>query len=191
MVAGLSTISDTTNIESSGDILDEKDELTFNRNRNESKSYFHNMFLYVEKAMNHALMNDKSLSELQSHENHDFENLFDNSSRDQFEELKTEMIKETLCLIFEEKGYPKLPRCDVHTNLPSQIRNDLVSKLTNNLREISFLKFLENSKYSKDDNGHSTDKPPLDSTIHPRYVCYICSLLQHLYIVISNANVLY
>ena len=168
MVSGVSIISDTTKIESSVDILDEKDEMTLNRNRNESKSYFNNMFLYVEKAMNHALMNDKSLSELESHENHDSKNLYDTSSRDQFEELKTEMIKETLCLIFEEKGYPKLPRCDVHIKLPSQIRNDIVSKLTNNLRGISFLKFLENSKSSNDDNKHSTEKPPVANTTHPR-----------------------
>ena len=125
VVDRVNTASNTTNIESSADILEAKDELTFNRNKNESKSYFNNMFLYVEKAMNHALMNDKT-SENQSHEYHDSKHRYNISSQDQFEELKTEMIKETLCLIFEEKGYPKLPRCDIHVKLPSQIKNDIV-----------------------------------------------------------------
>ena len=138
MVYGVSTVSNTAHIESSADLLETKDELTFNRNRNESKSYFNNMFLYVEKAMNHALMNDKT-SENQSHEYHESKHRYNISSQDQFEELKTEMIKETLCLIFEEKGYPKLPRCDIHVKLPSKIRNDIASKLSNNLRGISFL----------------------------------------------------
>ena len=166
----VSTISDHANIESSVDILDEKGELRLNRNITESKSYFNDMFLYVEKAMNHAFMNDQSLSELQSHENYDSKNIYDTSTRDQFEELKTEMIKETLCLIFEEKGYPKLPRCDVHTKLPSQIRNDIVSKLTNNLGGISFLKFLEDSKHSNAGKAQVTEKPTAAIITLPRYV---------------------
>ena len=104
----------------------------FDQRQNDSKSYFNNMFMYIEKAMNYALKNN-NLSTL--HDQNGKKN--EETSINEFEGLKSEMIKETLCVLFEEKGYPKLPQCETHVGLPSQIKKDILLKLSNNLKDVS------------------------------------------------------
>ena len=130
----------------------EKDATAYNPSRNESKSYFNNMFKYIEKAMKYALKNDDEFP-LHSQD----------AKRDkdapiaEFEELKNEMIKETLCTLFEEKGYPKLPQCDIHVNLPSQIKKDVLLRLSNNLRDISTKHFIDDFELSTEENSQRND----------------------------------
>ena len=132
-------MSSIPTIEPSSNHSGESSATERNQFRYESESYFNKMFLYIEKAMNYALKNDDS-SPLQAQNN----NQNTEVPIDEFEELKSEMIKETLCLLFKEKGYPKLPQCDTHVVLPSQIRKDVLSRLSNSLKGMSLLNTLEN-----------------------------------------------
>ena len=132
-------MSSIPTIEPSNDYLGEISATGLNHIRYESESYFNKMFLYIEKAMNYALKNDDS-SPLQAQNS----NSNTKVPIDEFEELKSEMIKETLCLLFKEKGYPKLPQCDTHVVLPSQIRKDVLSRLSNSLKGMSLLNTLAN-----------------------------------------------
>ena len=133
------TASSIPTIEPSDDSSAGISSTGLNQIRYESESYFNKMFLYIEKAMNYALKNDDS-SPLQTQDS----NKNTKVPIDEFEELKSEMIKETLCLLFKEKGYPKLPQCDTHVILPSQIRKDVLSRLSNSLKGMSLLNTLEN-----------------------------------------------
>ena len=135
----------------------------FNRNQNDSKSYFNNMFLYIEKAMNYALKND-NLSTL--HNQNGEKN--DETSINEFEGLKSEMIKETLCVLFEEKGYPKLPQCETHVGLPSQIKKDILLKLSNNLKDISLLKKVDHLANSSDKSANNIETTTQQNDIYSR-----------------------
>ena len=92
-----------------------------------------------------------------------------NISKYQFEELKKETIKETLCQIFEEKGYPKLPQCYIRVKLPSLVKKDVVSKLSHNLRGTSFLNILEKSPYPISNVHIATTRSPIRNYSHTRY----------------------
>ena len=135
----------------------------FNQKQNDSKSYFNNMFLYIEKAMNYALKND-NLSTL--HNQNGEKN--DETSINEFEGLKSEMIKETLCVLFEEKGYPKLPQCETHVGLPSQIKKDILLKLSNNLKDISLLKKVEHLANSSDESANNIETTTQQNDIYSR-----------------------
>ena len=131
----------------------ERSTTELNQIRYESESYFNKMFLYIEKAMNYALKNDDS-SPLQAQNS----NIDTKASIDEFEELKSEMIKETLCLLFKEKGYPKLPQCDTLVVLPSQIRKDVLSRLSNSVKGMSLLNTLENPTKLINNNSERTEE---------------------------------
>ena len=121
------------------------------------------MFLYIEKAMNYALKND-NLSTL--HNQNGEKN--DEASINEFEGLKSEMIKETLCVLFEEKGYPKLPQCETHVGLPSQIKKDILLKLSNNLKDISLLKKVDHLANSSDESANNIETTTQQNDIYSR-----------------------
>ena len=146
-------VSNIPTIESSNEYSGERSTPESNQIRYESESYFNKMFLYIEKAMNYALKNDDS-SPLQAQNS----NQNTEVPIDEFEELKSEMIKETLCLLFKEKGYPKLPQCDTHVVLPSQIRKDVLTRLSNSLKGMSLLNTLENPTKLINYNSEKTEE---------------------------------
>ena len=147
------TVSNVPTIEPLNIYSAERSTTELNQIRYESESYFNKMFLYIEKAMNYALKNDDSspLQTLNSNPN-------TKVPMDEFEELKSEMIKETLCLLFKEKGYPKLPQCETHVILPSQIRKDVLSRLSNSLKGMNLLNTLENPTKLINYNSERTEE---------------------------------
>ena len=141
-----STVSSILTTKSSANHSTKNLKTNFNQSQNDSKSYFNNMFMYIEKAMNYALKNN-NLSTL--HDQNGKNN--GETSISEFEGLKSEMIKETLCVLFEEKGYPKLPQCETHVGLPSQIKKDILLKLSSNLKDVSFSNNWDLSTKSSDE----------------------------------------
>ena len=127
-------------------IFSEKDNgWVFNKNFTKSSSYFENMFLYIQKAMNHAIADVESNDETKL-DMYDHINSYETTMM-KFEEIKRKMVKEMLCLIFSEKGYPKPSGCNVQMKLLPSLINDTFTKLTNNLRNIPYLKLWEKPQF--------------------------------------------
>ena len=117
----------------------------FNQNSTKSSSYFENMFLYIQNVMNHAIADvesdDDTQPDMGDHINNHETTLM------KFEEMKRRMVKEMLCLIFSEKGYPKPSGCNVQIKLLPSLTTGTFTKLTNNLRNIPYLKLLERPQF--------------------------------------------
>ena len=113
----------------------------FNQNFTKSSSYFENMFLYIQKVMNRAIADVESDDDTQP-DMDDHMNSHETTIM-KFEEMKRRMVKEMLCLIFSEKGYPKPSGCNVQIKLLPSLTTDTFTKLTNNLQNIPYLKLLE------------------------------------------------
>ena len=172
VVSDINLSTSITNIEPSVEITDAKTKSTFNQNRNESESYFTEMFLHIEKAMSHALKDNQSEAEIYEKKNSNNHE----TSKIQFEELKNEIIKDTLCSIFEEKGYPRPLRCDIHVKLPLIVKKDVLSKMLNNLKVVAFLNFLEKWKPLIDNDGFGTQISPDYKYSISRYVKLVAKL---------------
>ena len=147
-----STVSSILTTKSSANHSTKNLKTNFNQSQNDSTSYFNNMFMYIEKAMKYALKNN-NLSTL--HDQNGKKN--EETSINEFEGLKSEMIKETLCVLFEEKGYPKLPQCETHVGLPSQIKKDILLKLSNNLKDVSLSNNVDHSTKSSDESTKNVE----------------------------------
>ena len=117
----------------------------FNQNFTKSSSYFENMFLYIQKVMNHAIADVESDDDTQP-DMDDHINSYETTMM-KFKEMKRRMVKEMLCLIFSDKGYPKPSGCNVQIKLLPSLTTDTFTKLTNNLRNIPYLKLLETSQF--------------------------------------------
>ena len=123
------------------DFSERENGWVFNQNFTKSSSYFENMFLYIQNVMNRAIAdvesNDEPQPDMDDHINSNETTMI------KFEEMKRRMVKEMLCLIFSEKGYPKPSGCNVQIKLLTSLTADTFTKLTNNLRNIPYLKLLE------------------------------------------------
>ena len=140
--AGLMKI---TKPNSTFDFSEKDNGLVFNQNFTKSSSYFENMFLYIQKVMNHAIADVESDDDTQP-DMDDHINSYETTMM-KFEEMKRRMVKEMLCLIFSEKGYPKPSGCNLQIKLLPSLTMDTFTKLTNNLRNIPYLKLLETPKF--------------------------------------------
>ena len=166
-----STVSSTLTTQLSANSSTKNMKTNSNQSQSDSKSYFNNMFMYIEKAMNYALKNN-NLSTLHDQNGKKSEG----TSIKEFEGLKSEMIKETLCVLFEEKGYPKLPQCETHVGLPSQIKKDILLKLSNNLKDVTLSSNGDHSTKSSDESTKNVETTTRQSDIFSRQVAPIVEL---------------
>ena len=134
-----------TKLNSTFDFSERDNGWVFNQNFTKSSSYFENMFLYIQKVMIHAIADVESDHNTQP--NMDVHVNSYETTMMKFEEMKRRMVKEMLCLIFSEKGYPKPSGCNVQIKLLTSLTADTFTKLTNNLRNIPYLKLLEKPQF--------------------------------------------